>query len=109
MHAYSTVTKAHGWYLFLKNKTIFIETFFQINSWCRKAGSCGFHFLPVPGDPFALPFNANSDPLRGPIFVPLDITCLMLHSDTDLFEDFTPETREKRLLLFQEAILKRLL
>ncbi len=82
---------------------------FQIATWCRKAGSCGFHFLPVPGDPFALPFNANSDPLRGPIFIPLDIPGLerRVAGTGGLFDDYSSETREQRLLLFQEAILKR--
>ena len=30
----------------------------------------------MPGDPFALPFTDNSDPLRGPVFVPLLVDCL---------------------------------
>ena len=31
--------------------------------------------IPIPGDPFALP-SQNSDPIRGPIFVPLNTDCL---------------------------------
>lgn len=31
----------------------------------------GFHLMPIPVDPYALPTARNSDPLRGPIFVPL--------------------------------------
>lgn len=45
-------------------------------SWTRKASTCGFHLLPVPVDPFALPQAPESDPLRGPIFVPMNISCL---------------------------------
>jgi hypothetical protein len=40
-------------------------------SWARKASQCGFHLVPIPGDPFALPSSYKSDPLRGPIYVPL--------------------------------------
>ena len=47
-----------------------------VSGWARKAAHNGFHLLPVPVDPFALPFTPNSDPLRGPIYVPLDVDCL---------------------------------
>lgn len=50
-----------------------------VSGWARKAINNGFHLLPVPVDPFALPFTPNSDPLRGPIYVPLGVECL---SDT---------------------------
>lgn len=33
--------------------------------------------VPIPADPLALPFTHKSDPLRGPVFVPLDTECLM--------------------------------
>lgn len=33
--------------------------------------------VPIPADPFALPFTLKSDPLRGPIFIPLDTEVLM--------------------------------
>jgi len=51
--------------------------------WSRKAQTCGFQMIPIPADPLALPFTHKtpfthkSDPLRGPIFVPLDTECLM--------------------------------
>lgn len=32
--------------------------------------------IPVPHDPLALPYSNKSDPLRGPIFIPLNISCL---------------------------------
>jgi hypothetical protein len=31
--------------------------------------------IPIPGDPFALP-SQNSDPIRGPIFIHLNMECL---------------------------------
>ena len=57
----------------------------QIQTWSRKASSCGFHLLPVPSDPFALPFTPSSDPLRGPIFVPLNLEHIT-EPHKDLFE-----------------------
>jgi hypothetical protein len=45
----------------------------MVMAWARKANSCGFHLVPIPGDPFALPFSwKKSDPLRGPIHVKLN-------------------------------------
>uniref|UniRef100_A0A914WR81 GPN-loop GTPase 3 n=1 Tax=Plectus sambesii TaxID=2011161 RepID=A0A914WR81_9BILA len=42
------------------------------NTWCRRASTlCGFHLFPVPHDPFALPKNVHSAPLRCPIYIPL--------------------------------------
>ena len=58
-------------------------------SWSRKATANGFHFLPVPGDPFALPFISNSDPLRGPIFVPLNLDSLLVPGQTSIFQGET--------------------
>ncbi|XP_074643885.1 GATOR1 complex protein DEPDC5-like [Tubulanus polymorphus] len=76
-----------------------------VYSWVRKASSCGFHFIPVPLDQFALPYTQNSDPLRGPVFIPLNTCCLM--ENTDLLVDFPPGIKDKRMMLFQESILKR--
>lgn len=39
--------------------------------WSRKAQSCSLQMVPIPADPMAQPFTAKSDPLRGPIFIPL--------------------------------------
>ena len=74
--------------LFVENLYIIIHLWclsLQIYTWARKASSCSFQCLPVPSDPFALPYNANSDPLRGPIFVPLNISCLK-EGKEDLFD-----------------------
>ena len=77
-----------------------------IATWSRKANTNGLHFLPVPHDPYLLPDMANADPLRAPIFVPLNLDCLR-DSDAGLgpFHDFPEETRSSRLLLLQFSIL----
>jgi len=86
-----------------------------VASWARRSNQFGFHFVPVPGDPFTLPFTANSDPLRGPIFVPLNIKCLLGKergeeeeegegdeaSKRELFDEFPVESRGERIALFQ--------
>ncbi|KAK9890698.1 hypothetical protein WA026_012049 [Henosepilachna vigintioctopunctata] len=76
-----------------------------LNSWNRKAQSCGLQMIPIPHDPLALPFSNKSDPLRGPIFVPLNINDLQ--KDEQLFKDFPEDTASERLFLFQEAIVQR--
>lgn len=78
----------------------------MVNGWARKAGYCGFHLLPVPIDSFALPYTRNSDPLRGPIYVPLKVECITEPGQV-LFSGFDPESRTERINLLQEAILKR--
>uniref|UniRef100_A0A182TBI9 DEPDC5 C-terminal domain-containing protein n=1 Tax=Anopheles maculatus TaxID=74869 RepID=A0A182TBI9_9DIPT len=77
-----------------------------IYGWCRKAQPCGFQLVTIPADPLAEPFTEKSDPLRGPIFIPLDIECLKQHRSF-LFQEFPKETWPTRLLLFQEAIVRR--
>ncbi|XP_014474176.1 PREDICTED: DEP domain-containing protein 5 isoform X5 [Dinoponera quadriceps] len=74
--------------------------------WQRKAQMCGIQMVPVPSDLLALPFTLKSDPLRGPIFIPLDTECLMANKRY-LFEEFREDTYAQRLFLFQEAILQR--
>ncbi|XP_016844784.1 GATOR complex protein Iml1 isoform X2 [Nasonia vitripennis] len=74
--------------------------------WQRKAQSCGIQMIPIPSDLLALPFTTKSDPLRGPIFIPLDTECLMA-GKRYLFDEFREDTYAQRLFLFQEAILQR--
>ena len=62
-----------------------------IYGWVRKSQQCGFSLIPIPHDPSALPVTKNSDPVRCPIFVPLDTDCL-LQDRAYLFQDF-PESR----------------
>lgn len=89
--------------------------------------------IPIPADPFALPYSLKSDPLRGPLFIPLDTEALM-GTKSYLFEgkllcvfffflivwncclerfiifyenfclEFPEETWAQRLVLFQESI-----
>lgn len=77
-----------------------------IYGWSRKAQQCGYQLMPIPADPLAEPFIEKSDPLRGPIFVPLNIDCLM-QNRSQLFEDFKKETWADRMLLFQDEIVRR--
>lgn len=41
--------------------------------------------VPIPADPLALPFTLKSDPLRGPIYIPLNAEPL-LGEKSALFE-----------------------
>lgn len=77
-----------------------------IYGWSRKAQQCGYQLMPIPADPLAEPFIEKSDPLRSPIFVPLNTDCLMQNRG-QLFEDFKKETWEDRMLLFQDEIVRR--
>ncbi|KAK9298140.1 hypothetical protein QLX08_008454 [Tetragonisca angustula] len=74
--------------------------------WQRKAQMCGIQMVPIPSDLLALPFTLKSDPLRGPIFIPLNTECLMANK-RHLFEEFREETYVRRLFLFQETIVQR--
>uniref|UniRef100_T1J2N4 DEP domain-containing protein n=1 Tax=Strigamia maritima TaxID=126957 RepID=T1J2N4_STRMM len=47
-----------------------------LQNWMRKANTLYFQMTPVPNDPFALPFSLKSDPLRGPIFIPMNMEFL---------------------------------
>ncbi|KAH9637753.1 hypothetical protein HF086_009421 [Spodoptera exigua] len=85
-----------------KNTHLDIDIF----GWARKAQSCRLQMVPIPADPLALPFTLKSDPLRGPIYVPLNEEPL-LRSKVTLFEGFPEDTWLERLFLFQEAIVGR--
>ncbi|XP_057663602.1 GATOR complex protein Iml1 isoform X2 [Diorhabda carinulata] len=74
--------------------------------WHRKAQSCGLQMIPIPHDPLALPYSNKSDPLRGPIFIPLNIRCLEERS-YPLFKEFRENSYADRMFLFQEAIVQR--
>ncbi|CAG7725373.1 unnamed protein product [Allacma fusca] len=75
-----------------------------VQGWSRKAQQCNLQLVPIPSDPYALPYSSNSDSLRGPIFVPLNVECLM-DNRSHLFEDFPEETWSKRMLVLQESII----
>uniref|UniRef100_UPI00358EC276 GATOR1 complex protein DEPDC5 isoform X3 n=1 Tax=Myxine glutinosa TaxID=7769 RepID=UPI00358EC276 len=81
--------------------------FDMVQGWCRKATSCGLHLVPALDGPFALPSFLYGDPLRAPLFIPLNITCLIPEGSDNIFSGFDPETFVDRMQLFQEAILLR--
>ncbi|KAL7732774.1 hypothetical protein ACLKA6_005916 [Drosophila palustris] len=76
-----------------------------ISGWMRKANHCNYQLVSVPADPMAEPFTKKSDPLRGPIFIPLCTT--FLPNGAGLFEEFPEDSRSDRMLFLQEAILAR--
>ncbi|XP_062137286.1 GATOR complex protein Iml1 isoform X2 [Drosophila sulfurigaster albostrigata] len=76
-----------------------------ISGWMRKAIHCSYQLVSVPADPMAEPFTKKSDPLRGPIFIPLCVT--FLPDGAALFDEFPEESRADRMLFLQEAILAR--
>ena len=45
----------------------------QVQTWTRKAPSCGFHIVPVPVSPFPDPAGRNVDPFRLPLFISLNL------------------------------------
>lgn len=69
--------------------------------WQRKAQMCGIQMVPIPSDLLALPFILKSDPLRGPIFIPLNIECLMTNK-RHLFEGLLILTRIKKCIMKQQ-------
>lgn len=71
-----------------------------LQNWLRKAQNCGVNLVPIPCDPFALPMSHKADPLRAPIFVPLNLAALS--SDGQSFLNNYPQNSwPQRLLLFQ--------
>nr|XP_022917865.1 GATOR complex protein DEPDC5 isoform X2 [Onthophagus taurus] len=75
-----------------------------LSGWSRKAqGSCALQIVPIPHDPLALPYSSKSDPLRGPIFIPLNLNCLGKREF--LFRELRSPRQIERLFLFQEAII----
>ncbi|CAI6354849.1 unnamed protein product [Macrosiphum euphorbiae] len=78
-----------------------------VYNWARKAQTGGFQLIPLPADPFALPYTLKSDPLRGPVFVPLNLECLVTEEHNCLFHEYPEDSWLRRLLLFQEVILYR--
>jgi len=78
----------------------------MIKTWATRAQTNQMlTILPIPGDPFALP-SQNSDPIRGPIFVPLNTECLR-EGKQHIFSMFDESTWDYRILLFREEIVRR--
>jgi DEP domain-containing protein 5 len=77
-----------------------------VKRWDTKAQACGFQLISIPADPLAEPFIEKSDPLRSPIFIPLNIKSLLSRKN-HLFEDFSKETWDERMIFFQDEIVRR--
>ena len=69
-----------------------------VQTWARKAQSYTKHVLvPVPHDPFALPITMNSDPVRGPIFIEMNLDFLGTNH----------RIPEERMFAFRELIAEK--
>ncbi|CAF3911665.1 unnamed protein product [Adineta steineri] len=74
-----------------------------ITNWSQRTGTIldsnhvAFHLIPIPCDPFA-----EFDPLRGPIYIKMETSCL-----SDKLADLPEEDRVLQLNIFQELIVKR--
>jgi hypothetical protein len=55
--------------------------------WSKLANRCNYHIVAAPVDPFATPIVPNSDPLRGPIFIRLNLASLM-SNEKIIFENY---------------------
>lgn len=78
----------------------------MVQSWTRKAPSCGLHIVPVPVSPFPDPVGKNVEPFRLPVFIPLNLTNCTSNG-SPLFQEFDPASQHFRMFLFLEAILQR--
>jgi hypothetical protein len=61
-----------------------------VMGWAKLANRFNYHIVAAPIDPFAVPIVANSDPLRGSIYIKLNISCLM-QDEMVLFESVIDE------------------
>ena len=81
--------------VFRENENDYMLISLQLLGWARKSQTCGLQMIPIPHDPLALPYSEKSDPLRGPIFVPLNMKCLderdKIFNGKTLFIAFTSE------------------
>ena len=88
-----------------------------ISNWHRRVQSCNLFLFPIPSDPFALPHSRDCDPLRGPLHLPLIMSCNPSCSSEGppvgfcphhyVFSDLPSNNRPQRIRHLQEAILKR--
>ncbi len=75
-----------------------------INNWTKKAFKFNYHLVPGPVDPFATPFETRSDPLRGYIYIPLNIKALIQDEKilfNNFIEDFYFNNDDQNLLRFK--------
>lgn len=69
-----------------------------VNGWAKLSNRFNYHIVPAPIDPFAMPLVQNSDPLRGPVYIGLNLKC-MLTNEIPLFQDIIDE---KYLAILEE-------
>lgn len=74
-----------------------------VNNWAKKSLYYNYHLVPSPIDPFAPPTDQLADPLRGYIYIPLNISCL-LQDENILFENYI----EKQYFEFDKQAKNRL-
>eukprot|EP00794_Sanderia_malayensis_P014226 gene14226-15709_t len=84
----------------------------RVQHWARRAISSGFHLVPAPVHPLLIYCSTNSvaakkHPLSKPRFIPLNVECLLVEGQDNLFAEFEKSTWNRRMILFQEAILFR--
>ena len=58
-----------------------------VNNWAKMSNKFGYHIVPGTLDPFVTPMDSFADPLRGYIYLTLNISFL-LQEETILFENF---------------------
>lgn len=68
----------------------------MVQGWSRKVGKSSVHIVPIPWEPFALPHSGKADPLRCPIGIQLNLSCL---AGNDL--------NDNQVIRLQEKILRR--
>jgi hypothetical protein len=69
-----------------------------VMGWSKLANRFNYHIVAAPVDPFATPIVPNSDPLRGPIFIRLNLNSL-IDNEKIIFENYI---RKKYKLCFDE-------
>lgn len=73
----------------------------MVQGWSRRSGHSCVHLVPIPWEPFALPWSGKADPLRCPLFIRLYLDSVDVDSARSLFVD------SAKVISFQDKILKR--
>lgn len=58
-----------------------------VSGWSKLSNRFNYHIIPAPIDPFATPMVPDSDPLRGRIYIELNVNCL-IQNEKYIFEEF---------------------
>ena len=70
----------------------------MVQGWSRKVGNSSVHVVPIPWEPFAMPHSGKADPLRCPLNIQLNLSCLPANCNS---------LDDNQVLCFQEKILRR--